>query len=778
MKHNKELMLGVGIMTVFLLSSVMCPAAAAQAVITEEQFERSYAPNANNHTYVYSEPDLLSGITTSMLHVDQDLHMRRYAFDGGGWTYYDAAYSGPDDVPFSWSSFNVWAGTAFANTSILPCFTTAVAADGGPAVLNTTLTRSSFQLKVGQVSTVVLEPSFWYYGVLGIAAEEFVHLSISSRQVYSTTWDVTVLDPEGRLMGSIEGTENASIVLPFRPAGPGTYIVMIFSEAASQGLFIFDLLAQAVAPRQVAFGELVQDVLEDGEFVVTSDSGSVVDTKKAPTAHTYKFYSDEVALISYSFNYPGVSVPVEPPIQVRLEISSDAFMPLLDYGQRYLDVVNSPQGNIIYYRSSNGEAYYVTVLGADNVQYTLFHESNVAQDLPVNQEFLVTNYQSYAVRSAYSLNLAEDSFMKLNSSASAVDYDWTAWAVYGNDMYIAQDFQWQTTLQSSQFYYLPAGHYVFQVTTEADTSEQFEFSIGPVYEGPTAEISRVGGFRVDSNTMTYYNATFKLLNQDNITVRTHMTFYDRYMVSVHTENPILANRWDGSHWLPHPTYDNYTSFLTTSILTEDYCLVAVCTYKVSNNTETATNDYTNYPVQYGIESVDFTNDYFNGSVSLEVGTAAVAHNFTLSLPGEATEYYQVGLSVPKGVWFNVTIIAEDVSTFTAILLQNWQSRTHRTPWNDLNDELVGSIGTELSFQFGSISDSMTLILNIGRGLAVNGSLYVKIEPFNVSVHTSLPRLAAQQPDFLAGLLVYAVPIAIGAATIVIAAVVYVKKFKK
>jgi hypothetical protein len=159
-------------------------------------------------------------------------------------------------------------------------------------------------------------------------------------------------------------------------------------------------------------------------------------------------------------------------------------------------------------------------------------------------------------------------------------------------------------------------------------------------------------------------------------------------------------------------------------------------------------------------------------------STAEEHNFTLSLPGEATEYYQVNLSVPKGTWFNVTIIAEDADTFSAILLQDLGTRTHRTQWTDLNDELVGSIGTELSFQFGSISDSMRLILNTGRDLADNGSLYVRITPFNTSLYTYPPALVAQGPDLLATLAGYAVPIGIALVVAVVVAVVYVKKFRK
>ena len=769
-------MLGLGIM--LLLCSVMTPVSAAQIEMTEEQFERAYAANPNNHTYVYVEPDALGTTSKTTLHVDQDLQMRRYAFDGNGWTYYDAAYIAPDDTPFVWNMFGTMSGSIFSNTSILPTFITSIGADGGPAGLNTTVERMSFQLRAGQVASVVLEPDIWYFGVLAITSEEFIHLTISSRQDYTTGWSVTVVDPEGRVMGGVSGSEGDSVVLPFKPSGPGTYIVGITASANSQGMLIFDLLPQAVAPTQVAFGELVQGVLSGSELVVESDTGSIVYKAKAPTVHTYKFYSEDVALISYSFNYPELSLPIVPLTPVSMMISSDAFVPYYDFGQRYSTTIATPTGDIVYYRSSNGETYYVSVMGADDVEYALYHEGNVAVQLPTNQEFTVTNDESYLVKKAYKLNLTHDSFVNLNSSASALDYDWVVWAVYGNEMCLTQQLQWAATMQTASFYYLPAGYYVFQVTAEAGVSDEFEFNIGQVYDEPTAVISRVGGFRVDSTTMTYYNATLRLLNHDNITVRTHLVFYDRYMIPTSNTNPILANRWNGTNWLPHPSYDNYTQVVTSNTLTDDHYLVAVCPYRVSNNTPTATNDYVDYPVQYSIESEDYTNVYFDDTASLVIGTTAEEHNFTLSLPGAATEYYQVNLSVPKGTWFNVTIIAEDVDTFSAILLQDWGTRTHRTQWTDLNDELVGSIGTELSFQFGSISDSMKLILNVGRDLADNGSLYVRITPFNTSLYTNPPALVAQGPDLLATLAGYALPIGIGLAVVVVVAVVYVKKFRK
>ncbi len=771
-----EVMLGLGIM--LLLCSVMTPVSAVQIEMTEEQFERAYAANPNNHTYVYVEPDPVSWTSKTTLHVDEDLQMRRYAFDGNGWTYYDAAYVAPDDVSFVWNAFNTMSGSIFSNTSILPTIIDSIGADGGPAGLNTTVERSSFQLRTGQVTSVVLDPNIWYYGVLGITSEEFIHLTISSRQDYTTGWQVAVIDPEGRAMGGISGDEGDTTVLPFRPSGPGTYVVVIMASASSQSLLIFDLLPQAVAPTQVAFGELVQGVLSGSELVVESDTGSIVHTEKAPTVHTYKFYSEDVALISYSFNYPELSLPIVPLTPVSMMFSSDAFVPYFDFGQRYSTTITSPTGDIVYYRSSNGETYYVSVMGADNVEYALYHEGNVAEDLPVNQEFTVTNDESYPVKTAYSLNLTHDSFMKLNSSASALDYSWAAWAVYDNGMCLTQQLQWATTIQTAQFYYLPAGYYLFQVAADAGVYDEFEFNIGQVYDEPTGVISRIGGFRVDSTTMTQYNGTLRLLNHDNITVRTHMTVFDRYIISAVNTNPILGNRWNGSSWLPVPISDNYTQFQTAASLTDDYSLVAVCPYRVSNNTPSATNDYVDYPVQYGIEFEDYSDYYYNGTASLVIATTAVAHNFTLSLPGEATEYYLVDLSVPKGTWFNVTIIAEDVDTFSATLLQDWGTRTHRTLWTDLNDELVGSLGTELSFQFGSISGSMKLVLNIGRDLADNGSLYVRITPFNTSLYTYPPALVAQAPDLFATLAGYALPIGIGIVVVVVVAVVYVKKFRK
>ncbi|MEM2143688.1 MAG: hypothetical protein QXQ81_10575, partial [Candidatus Thorarchaeota archaeon] len=499
--------------------------------------------------------------------------------------------------------------------------------------------------------------------------------------------------------------------------------------------------------------------------------------EKLPSTVTYRCQSDVVSSISCSFNYPELSVPLVPTYPVSIAVESDAFTQYYDIGRRYRWSASTPQTGVYHYRSFRGESYYVTVTGADNVEYAILNKAVPTGDLPVNTEFQVRNFDGYSRRMTYELNLNEDHIMNVNGTVPSGTITWRVWTVYDNKMHILRTLSFSATMPSAPLYYFPAGKYVVEVEMSSGAMGKFEFNIGPIVSDSSAVIPRIGGFLVSSHAMRYYNMTFRLLNLDNITVNTRVEVWDRYSIQQSSVVVNLANKWNGTHWFPHETYLNYTEIVTNNRLTEGYFIVAVCTNSATDNTGSGV-PRPDYPVRYNLTVYDHETFYYNDIAELTGGASApLEYNFTTSLT-QATERYSLRLNVPKGVWFNVTVIASSASAFSAELLHRWQQRTHRVPWNRLDDNLVGNIGTQLSFQFGSISSSLTLAVQLTRTAGVAGYLYIRIVPLKTDQFEVPPPLTPPQPGPLDILGPYLIPIGVGAAAIVIVTVVYFKKFKK
>jgi hypothetical protein len=151
-------------------------------------------------------------------------------------------------------------------------------------------------------------------------------------------------------------------------------------------------------------------------------------------------------------------------------------------------------------------------------------------------------------------------------------------------------------------------------------------------------------------------------------------------------------------------------------------------------------------------------------------------NFTLPLPGDSNEFHGLLLNTTPGTWYNVSVMTGDISGRTHALYTSYDGRTHSTGWTDLNDEFVGSI-SDYSFQFGAISDSLFLELEMVRDQATDGFIWVKITP--MATHQLLiEEITPLGPDILQVLGGVVIPAVIGVGVIVVVYIVYVKKFKK
>ncbi|MGY5871852.1 MAG: hypothetical protein RTV72_06395 [Candidatus Thorarchaeota archaeon] len=770
---NTKMILGILIASAFLLGSMVTPVAALQTNMVEEIFNYTYAPGANNHTYIYSpanDPSFLP--SASYMHYNEDIDLTYYYYMNNGWSSFGS--SGIEDTTelWGWTGFNTFSGGTYGNPSYLPNFYDFVGSDGSGAVVNTTIERRSFSLAFGQQTPVAVDSDFAYYGTLAISGQEFVHLTIASLQD-GFSWTIIVSDPEGRQMAQTTGSGGDIVVLPFRPSIAGTYIVEVHSNAFNGERALFQFLPTAVSPQLIVPGEVITGTLPTGEIVILDETGSLTHDELVPTVKTYKVNpGTDVSSLSYSFNYPtpgdwgwtqGVSIT----------FTSDAFTYGYNGGNRYRTSISYPDND--EYRFRDG-VHYVTVMGGDNIDYTLYHEADVATELIVNQEFRIDNLFGHTETEVYSLTLTEDSVLKCNSTPTA-DFETTAFATFDDGYRFSYVIEDGSDLITAQYYYLPAGDYIFEVDVGMDSSEWIEFSTGPLITETSADIVNVGGFIVPTDPGHQYNFTITLDNLYNVSVPMQIVIWDQFYNVQWSQNPTLGTWFNGSSQIPHTTDESTLEYtLGSRVWSEDYAIITMAIYPY-NNTAGIGDYFEDFAVNLTIDWEDVTHYYFEDTAIVDATTSSASHEFDFSDYTFAIESYALLVNTTPGTWYNVsisTINVDDLDQVTSFAPYN--ARTHFTNWGDLSDALQGA-APDWSIQFGAISDYIYLEFQIDRDNDDTGSFEIEIIPFDTHQLEHPNPLAPQGPDILAMLGGIALPLGIGVVIIVVVVVVYVKKFK-
>ncbi|MHA1615575.1 MAG: hypothetical protein ACTSYJ_12080 [Candidatus Thorarchaeota archaeon] len=774
MKHvNNKMILGLVIASAFILGSIVTPVAALQVNMVEESFNYAFAPGDNNHTYIYvPSDDPLWRPSSSMSYFNESTDLTTYQYSNQGWSSSGSSYSEDTTSLFEWQPYDTFSSGNLGNPSMLPVFFDFVGNDGSEVVVNTTLERRSFSLGFGQHTSVAMDGDYIYYGTLAISGQEFVHLTVACLQD-GFTWTFSVLDPDGHRMGSKSASGGDIVILPFLPSTAGTYTIILQANTLNGEMALFDFFPEAIAPRLIAPGEILTDTLPTGEIVSLEGTDSWVHDELVPTIRTYKVDpGTDVSRILYTFNYP---IPLFMWSQMpEIIFTSDVLLYGSSEGYRYSDYTAFPE-----YGEYNlgGEIHYVTVMGGDNVDYSLYHEADVATPLIVNKEFKVDNLFGHDETKVYTLIVTEDSVIKVNDTSTS-DFAINAWATFDDDYRYYFGMADSTSLGGSPHYYLPAGDYIFEVTVEPYVSEWIEFTTAPLTTDTSAGIMNVGGFIVPTDPGRQYNFTVTLDNLYNVSVPMDVNVKDQFNDNRWTDFFTLGTWFDGSSQIPHsshPSTDEFT--IGTRIYSEDYAIILFSTFPY-NNTAGVGDYFENFPVNVTIEWEDVTHDTFEGTASLDVSSSAADHNFTLSIPGDGIEQYSLNLNVTPGTWYNVTIGTGDVNNLNSVVsYAPYNERTHYTNWGDLSDALQGSI-PDLSIQFGAISDQMYLKFTVDRTLSTEGYLWIEITPMDTYELEAPPPLAPVGPDIFGMLGGIAVPLGIGVVVIVVVVVVYVKKFKK
>jgi hypothetical protein len=452
--------------------------------------------------------------------------------------------------------------------------------------------------------------------------------------------------------------------------------------------------------------------------------------------------------------------------------SSDAFEYDYDGGRRYFDSIGSPTSGIYNYM---GDIHYITVMGGDNIEYTLYHQAIDDKPLPINREFQIENYFGAGDTRAYRMTLEEDSILRVNSTAGGGDFSITSVVEYDDGFRVERPINYAGTLQAATDYYMPAGDYVVEIWVNSMVNEWLEFNVGPITTNSTAEIVRMGGFYVPTEAFQRYNLSLYLGNRDNVTVSLEITVRDTSDIPLSNMNIDLANWWDGSSLMTNPIDPNNVTYtLGSRNWHTGYAFVGICAHYIANNTQGATNHYQDYPVDLRVEWVNILDDFYNYTTDMDVSTTSDTHNFTLPAPGDPVEYYSIDLNVTVGTWYNVSVRSADISNFQATLFSEVDGRTHDVLWGDLSSTLTGTY-PNISIQFGAISQNTTLQIYGERG-ASDGFLWIRITPM-VMHQLEFPEISPVGPDILAILGGVALPAAAVVGIVVVVYVVYVKKFK-
>ncbi|MHA2600500.1 MAG: hypothetical protein AM324_000010 [Candidatus Thorarchaeota archaeon SMTZ1-83] len=767
---GRYIIITIAIMFTLTLASLVAPVSAVNPTITENRYVQELLPDGNNRTYVYYDGLPTRSDSRTYLSVADGVSYWRYWYGATSWSYSGSGLTFPAERHFIWQGGNSITQGPLGRSFNLPSFYDFYGGSGEPVAMNSSVVQRSFGLNLGQHKTVVMEQGYTYFGVLTLGNEEFVHLTVASRQD-SVSWSASIVDPQERQMGSTSGSGGDVAVIPFMPSGGGTYVVKFTVSPSTTGPVVMDVLPEAISPRWIAHGEVVQGVLSESEWAI-KDGSNVVHSEKAPTVHTYKFRSpiDQLAKMAFSFNQPEFSIS---PVGVQAMISSGAFEAVSQRLQRFSRTYTS-NGDTFYYQSGRDETYYISVIGSGNGEYTLFHELLDSANLPVNEDFYLENTNAYTEKRGYNLFLEQDGILRVNHTWSS-GVTWHCWSVTEEMLYVDHNPVSSGQFQNSAFYYLPAGHYVVEATLSSGANGKYEFNVGAISDDSSVDAvsSNSAGYRVPASAPDYFNLTISLMTQDNITVTTQYRLFDVFGNTLSSGTTVQGNIQSGGSWIANPINQTFLSPFITSYTD---IIIALSPIEVLNNTAGPGNEYINYTVNYELEWLKDNSWHYEGIGQIALSETGGFHSFTLPDPGSASETYRLELTGPIGVWWNVTVNVTDVSSHTFSARQLFHNVTQYLPWGSLSDTFSGSTSGFMSLQFGTISNHTVLSFSVNRALVAEGFLYVEFHPLATNEYVGAESLIGRPLgplDFLAQnpLII----VGAGAVIVVIAGVVFYRR---
>ncbi len=761
---------------VMIMGLVVLPVSTAFAPVTNEMTEQSFEADDDGHTYLYVSSELDYQSRDYLVH-DGDVDISTYAYDDNSWDSDSYSFEGPATRDYPFQTLDYVKRGWLDNGTALGQFIDFANTTSDSLEIGAESERRVFPLEVGTTNSIVLEQSVPHYGTFNLTNEEFIHVTVASRQD-DTMLSCSVSSPDGVVYGQLFLTDGNIDVMPIRPDGPGMYILYIDAWTAANSFCTVDVTIESITPIDFPVDTIIEGVLPGSEYIAEVESGDLVHTETAPTAITYKFYSNTSypERIRWAMNLPELQSDVYNPYTPRLRITSDAYT-MSDIVYRYSESYGYAE-DPFYFQSFQNERYYMTVLGMENVEYVLQHDVPTSNPLPINQEFYIENMQSDVTNEIFTLDLSEDSIFRVNTTA-ANNYDWRIYSVFENMIYRSFGILTNPTFQNSQIYYLPAGTYFVKArATSYSAFGHYEFNFGPVVDGTgpvSVDDGSLIGVRFDTNALDWYNVSVAFNTHDNVTVSTDVQILNTFGENVMNSGASFGNRQSGVGWVEYT--NNHTSWIRYEFV-DGFGIAVISPFYVQDNTAGLVSDQVfGHSLDYTVAVEDGTPWRFNDTASISVATGW--YNFTLGDPSDPTEWYLLSLDCNPETWMTVSVYVEDVTDWECELYQKVGPSFQYLEWDDISTTFSGSYTDEGTFQFGSIGDTLNLVFWIDRTQAGEGRLDITIETHVTNTFDFMDPLqymgngAGVVPPVDMGLA--AAGIGIAAVAIVVVVVVILKK---
>ncbi len=731
------------LISVLLAGQAMPIVNAAYVTLYEVTYSQELQADANGHTYLYMPGNHPGFMDMQGIVHDKRMDITHYAYNDDEWLQqsFPSIYGvGESRAPLSLHhtpSFG-WLG----NSTMMPSFAD-FANNTNDYSLSINDKHIYFGLPIGQEISLILEPGEAHFGSFNATTEEFFHLTAASRQDQCNI-AIQIQDSSGRSLNWRFLTDGDVQVIPFAPDGPGTYFVSIFPTSDTKGLTILDLFLQGITPEEILPGSIIEDVLQGSELIVENEAGDIVHQEKAPTAHTYKFSSNSThpGRLRYSVNHPELDDDVYDPFPTKVEVTTDSTY--ISNHDRYLMNLNT-NGDTFYYQSFQSEVYYLTVMGMENTEYILVNDIPDIPQLPLNTPYFLQSHYVAGERFAFTLPLASDSLIKVNTTDTS-SFNWFAYRTFENGVFRSAFLAAYDSFHNAQPVYLPAGNYLI-VGTAFDTGYEAAttFTLGPVIDGAGAVAANnedLIGLRIPVDAKTFYKFNITLETHDNVSVKADCDLINEYGTLVTGWAPELGNIQSGISWVAYGV--NRSSFVTGrpsgyNMFCDGDAILAISPYEVRNNTGfTLSNYFRDYTVDYSVTYEDDFLNFLNGTETPIITSSPQWVNFTLGDPGDSTEWYMIDMTCEAGTWFNVTCLTADVDSLDNVFIyQRFKGCAQRLEYSDLSSTMSGLI-PRVQFQFGIISDEVSIFLLIDRTLAGEGSLNVSITPYYTNTYQYPP----------------------------------------
>ncbi len=727
--------------TVLLIGPTLIVADAAFLPYAKVTKTQSFDRAENNHTYVYVGGSTTSTISNSFMIQEEDVDITSYSYGRTSWTESIQSYSGPAEREYFWSSGSSANWGWLSDPINLPRFYD-LTTEKDDTELGAKQFYNVFPLTVGEENTLFMESGYYYVGTFNVTTEEFFHMTLTGHQDENELMGL-VFDFQWRAVTEFYLDGGDIEVVPFASYGNGTYYVMVWFYGADPAPAPLDILIEPVVPESIDFGEMVEGNLPGNEFVIDED-GSYIYEEKRPVIYTYKFSANatQYGCLSFLLNEPDIPLAT---YQTQVIITSTFYIESNpDYAWMYMP--NTPS-DIFYYSSFINETYYITIQGMGNTDFEIYNRLVDIPDLPLNDEFFIQNWQAAFIRVPYKLNLGQDSVLRINRTEWNSGFEWELWTMKDNERWDTLILSEGSTFESASTIYLPAGRYLIIATSKSQTaSGLYEFNLGPVIDGVgnvNIDVDRILGVRVPVEDLTFYRSNFTLLTHDNITLDMDIDFMHQDGYIQYSTIATLGNRQSGTGWVAFgvntTSYElglddtSYSQFLTGHVI------IALAPYRVTNNTGGGGgNELFGRSVDIAITFDEDADRIITAENTVTVGNDFIWSNFTLSATGDTSERYALRMTITPGIWVNISLHTDDVTSGTIYMYQDINGRPIYLTSGSIGYTFTGTLTDEGAFQFGSVGSEILIVIDVQRSLLDEGRLDIGIQPMTTNTFESPP----------------------------------------